>query len=198
MTLYNKIKWIVGILLIFVLIVTTNLVDKKNFARVKESVVTIYEDRLIVNDLIFEMLKSVQKKELAVALLDTAFFDQRNEIINADMKTYIARYEETKLTSEESKIFKELINNLELLISSEKLFLASDYNNKSDLLYQISKLKNNLTNLSKIQLDEGKRQMFISKEALDTVELFTQIEIFILVLLAILVQIIVMYKPKQK
>lgn len=40
--------------------------------------------------------------------------------------------------------------------------------------------------------------MSISKQALDTVELFTQIEIYILVLLAIIIQIIVMYNPKAK
>ncbi|PKP42222.1 MAG: chemotaxis protein, partial [Bacteroidetes bacterium HGW-Bacteroidetes-12] len=44
----------------------------------------------------------------------------------------------------------------------------------------------------------GSRQMSISKRALDTVELFTQIEIYVLVFLAIVIQIIVMYKPKEK
>jgi len=40
--------------------------------------------------------------------------------------------------------------------------------------------------------------MSITKRALDSVELFTQIEIFILVFLAIVIQIIVMYNPKEK
>ena len=63
MGFYNKLKWILGILMVFVLIIATNLIDKNNFVRVRDSVVTIYEDRLVANDLIFEMLKSVQEKE---------------------------------------------------------------------------------------------------------------------------------------
>jgi hypothetical protein len=46
-------------------------------------------------------------------------------------------------------------------------------------------------------LEEGSRQLKISRRAIDTIELFTQIEIYILIFLAIIVQIIVMYKPKE-
>src|SRR5690606_29299306 len=75
MAFYNKIKWILGILMVFVLIITTNLIDRNNFIRVRDSVVTIYEDRLIANDLIFEISKLVQEKEMAVAMSDSVFFE---------------------------------------------------------------------------------------------------------------------------
>ncbi|MDG1728743.1 MAG: hypothetical protein P8K68_03220 [Algibacter sp.] len=74
MTFYNKIKWVLGISMIFILILSTNLIDRNSFVRMKDSVVTIYEDRIIANDLIFEMSKSVHEKEIAVALLDSVFF----------------------------------------------------------------------------------------------------------------------------
>lgn len=78
MDFYNKAKWILGILMIFILIIATNLIDRNNFLRIKDSLDTIYEDRLIVKDLIFKMSKSVQEKELAVARLDTVFFLDKN------------------------------------------------------------------------------------------------------------------------
>jgi len=78
MDFYNKVKWILGILMIFILIIATNLIDRNNFLRIKDSLDTIYEDRLIVKDLIFKMSKSVQEKELAVARLDTVFFLDKN------------------------------------------------------------------------------------------------------------------------
>jgi len=65
------------------------------------------------------------------------------------------------------------------------------------LVKRISEVKDNLYDLSKIQLDEGKKQMSISEKAISSVELFTQIEIYILIFLAILIQIIVIYKPKD-
>jgi hypothetical protein len=198
MRLYDKIKWVLGILLVFVLIVTTNLIDRNNFVRVRNAVVTIYEDRLIANDLIFEMLRSVQEKEVAVALKDTAFFQQRNSVLNQDIQGSIRRFEQTKLTTEERKIFNELKNNIEALKDSEKAFEEAGFVDNSKLASQIANVKRNLYDLTKIQLDEGGRQVAISQKAIDTVELFTQIEIYLLVFLAVLIQIIVMYKPRKK
>ncbi|MCH3882109.1 MCP four helix bundle domain-containing protein [Tenacibaculum aquimarinum] len=198
MTLYNKLKWILGILMIFVLIIATNLIDKNNFVRVRDSVVTIYEDRLIANDLIFEMLKSVQQKELAVSLSDSTFFQNQNSKVNDNLQSLVSRFEQTKLTSEEAKVFKDLKGNVQSLIDSERQFLNSDYSNNFQIVNHIESLKTNLNDLSKIQLNEGSRQMSISKRALDNVELFTQIEIYFLVFSAVLIQIIVMYKPKEK
>ena len=198
MTLFNKLKWILGILMVFVLIITTNLIDKNNFVRVRDSVVTIYEDRLIASDLIFDMLKLVQEKELAVVASDSSFLVSQNSKVNADLQSLVNRFEQTKLTTEESKVFKELKNNMESLMDSESQLKDSNTSNHSKILNDISVLKHNLTDLSKIQLNEGSKQMSISKQAVDTVELFTHIEIYLLVFLAIVIQIIVMYNPKKK
>lgn len=184
--------------MIFVLIITTNLIDKNNFVRVRNSVVTIYEDRLIANDLIFEILKSVQQKELAVSLSDSTFFNTKNSTVNDNLQSLVSRFEQTKLTTKEAKVFNDLKKNVQSLLDSESQFLNSDYSDNSKVVHHIENLKTNLNDLSKIQLNEGSRQMSISKRALDTVELFTQIEIYILVFLAVLIQIIVMYKPQEK
>ncbi|MGC1205025.1 MAG: MCP four helix bundle domain-containing protein [Flavobacteriaceae bacterium] len=197
MTFYNKIKWVLGILMIFILILSTNLIDRKNFIRMKDSVVTIYEDRIIANDLIFEMSNSVHEKEIAVVLLDSVFFNQVNLKVNADFQSLISRFELTKLTAEEGKIFDELKNNIQSLIKAEDIFINSGFVNEAEVVKYISKIKYNLSGLSKIQLNEGRKQMSISKRAIDTVELFTQIEVYFLVFLAIIIQIIVMYQPKE-
>lgn len=198
MEIYNKLKWILGILIVFVLIIATNLIDKNNFVRVRDSVVTIYEDRLVANDLIFEMLKSVHKKELAIAFLDSTFFKTQNLKLNKDLLSLVSRYEQTKLTSEEASVFNDLKINIQILLDSESQLLNFNALNKSKTNSHIEKIKINLNDLSKIQINEGSRQMSISKRAVDTVELFTQIEIYLLVFLAIVIQIIVMYKPKEK
>jgi len=198
MGFYNKLKWILGILMVFVLIIATNLIDKHNFVQVRDSVVTIYEDRLVANDLIFEMLKSVQQKEIAVSLVDSTFFESKNAKVNQDLQALVSRFEDTKLTSTEATVFTDFKANVELLFASETKFLTSNYNDNSEVVTHIENLKTNLSDLAKIQLVEGNRQMSISKRALDSVELFTQIEIFILVFLAIVIQIIVMYNPKEK
>jgi hypothetical protein len=198
MAFYNKLKWILGILMIFVLIIATNLIDKNNFVRVRDSVQTIYEDRIVANDLIFNMQKAVHQKELATLLADTSFFKNENTKVNHDLKSLISRFKQTKLTPEEESVFSDLKKNLELLLDYESQLTNFESLKDSKAIGYINDLKLNLEDLSEIQLTEGSRQMSISNSALKTVELYTQIEIYILVFLAILIQIIVMYKPKEK
>ncbi len=197
MEFYNKVKWVLGIMIVFVLIVATNLIDRNNFLRVKDSVETIYEDRLVANDLIFEMSKSVQEIELAVAKSDSGFFLEKSKQVNNEIQGFVTSFEQTKLTLDEESIFIKFKSNLELLRNSETAFIESNFVQKATLEKQISKVRNNLYALAKIQLIEGQRQMSISKKAIDIVELFTQLEIYLLIFLAIIVQIIVIYNPKD-
>lgn len=198
MEFFNKAKWVLGIIIIFVLVAATNIIDRENFSRVRDSVVSIYEDRLVANDLIFEILKSVQEKEIAAVTSDSVFYLEKNRMINTEMKSFIKRYELTKLTPEEEELFDEYKSNYEQLISAELALVKSNFTEKKQLLSAVSKVKKNLYALSKIQLTEGSKQMSISENALNTIDLFTTIEINILIFLAILIQIIVIYNPKKK
>lgn len=195
MKLYNKIKWVLGILMVFILILATNLIDRNNFIRVKDSVVTIYEDRLIASDLVFKIFKLVKKKEVALKLSDTVFFNQENDNTNEHIRDFILMYEQTRLTPEEYTIFKYFKSNFKLLKDYETNFIASNFKNKGNQEDLIISINKNLDDLSKIQITEGRRQMSIGKRATSAVELLTQIEICLLIVLAIVIQIIVMYKP---
>jgi hypothetical protein len=197
MVFYNKVKWVLGILVVFVLIVATNLIDRNNFLQVEDSVVTIYEDRLVANDLLFELLKMVQEKELAFAQKDSAFYVKNNKAVDQNMQRFVLRFEQTRLTTEEQKIFDSFKNNVQKLVRLEAAYIQSKFTETNSLTKQFSDVKDDLYDLSKIQLDEGERQMFLSKKAIDTVELFTQLEIYMLIFLAIVIQVIVIYKPKE-
>ncbi|TLF44937.1 MCP four helix bundle domain-containing protein [Maribacter aurantiacus] len=197
MTILNKIKWVLGILMIFVLILATNLIDRNNFLRVKDSVITIYEDRLVVNDIIFEFSQYVHEKEIAMMGKDSTFYGNRNLEINDKIQTLVRRYSETKLTKEEERIFNEFRQNLEELELQERAYVQTNMIERTSLLSKIDDVKENLFDLSKIQLSEGGRQMNISKKAVDSVDLFTRLEIYVLIFLAIIVQVIILYDPKK-
>ena len=197
MTIMNKIKWVLGILMIFVLIIATNLIDRNNFLRLRDSVTTIYEDRLVVKDIIFEIARYVQEKELAMIRKDSSFYLDRAPQIDDKIQNLILRYQETKLTKEEAKVFDELKTNITKLEVQEANFVASGETQKAQLQSSIEEVKENLYDLSQIQLSEGNRQMNISKKAVDAVELFTQLEIYVLIFLAIVIQIIILYDPNS-
>lgn len=198
MTFFSKLKWVLGILVVFLLIITTNLIDRNNFVRVKESVETIYEDRLVAKNLIYEMMSSVHQKEIALVKKDSIFYKLENSKIDAKIDNLILKFESTKLTNSESGIFDNLKNNLNALFEVEKKLKDSNYTDNSKALSQIQRVKQDLDDLSEIQLDEGSRQLSISKRAIDNVELFTQLEIYVLIIMAIAIQIIIIYKPKNE
>ncbi|MTI20231.1 chemotaxis protein [Fulvivirga sp. RKSG066] len=197
MDFINKVKWITGIVLVFIIVLTTNLIDKDNFNRLRQSVITIYEDRIVANDLIFEMTILMQKKEMAIAVNDSAFFKNENIEVNQAWEALIERYEQTKLTNKEQRLFNELKEQKTELLALESEYVASDFSSSNSTIGKINSIVNNLSGLSKVQLDEGKRQMEISNETMKTIDLFTQVEILFLVVMAILIQIIILYKPKD-
>lgn len=197
MTILNKIKWITSILLVFAIILTTNLIDRDNFNKLRYSVVTIYEDRVVANDLIFEISLLIREKEIALAASDSTFFLKRNDEINESIQNHIEKFEHTKLTTKEAKIFYNLKDGLRALEKQEIEFINSGFRKNIDLLNSIKAIVINLHDLSKVQLEEGRKQMALSNKTMKTIELFTQIEVIFLILMAVLVQIIILYNPKQ-
>lgn len=197
MNTFNKIKWVLGIILVFVIVLTTNLIDKDNFNRLRNSVITIYEDRIVANDLIFEMSMNIQEKELAIALSDSSFFKNQNTEINDEMDELISRYSQTQLTPKEKTLFDFLKMDLEKVKALENQDIITDQDNKTAYLKVINNIVTNLSKLSKVQLNEGKRQMAISNKTMEAIDLFTQAEIIFIVILAVIFQIIIIYKPKN-
>jgi len=198
MTTLSKIKWVASILLVFAIVLTTNLIDKNNFNRLRYSVTTIYEDRIVANDLIFEMSILIQEKEIAVAMSDSSFFRERNEDVNLEIQGLITRYEQTKLTRQEQRVFNDFKNGLNDLKSLEQEYVRSGFKSSNELFEKIDEIIHHLYDLSKIQLHEGRRQVMISNETMEDIDVFTQGETIFLILMAIMVQIIILYKPKQK
>ena len=195
MTLFNKLRWGASILLVFLLVLVTNLIDRDNYNRLKDSVTTIYEDRIVASDLLFEMLLLVQEKQVAVIAADSLFFPGKNEKNNQAMDELLAQYEKTKLTEKEQLLFTDLKNELSTLKQVEKQATLPESKNNSIVLKSIDPIMGYLHDLSKVQLEEGRHQVSISNKTMDTINLFTQGEIVFLILMAILIQIIILYKP---
>ncbi|MGK7394370.1 MAG: hypothetical protein ACNS62_07345 [Candidatus Cyclobacteriaceae bacterium M3_2C_046] len=196
--MFSKIKWILGITIVFFLILATNYIDRNNFRRIQESIETIYADRLIAQDLVFEMSLISQEKVLSVATLDSGFNSDNQVDLNNEMDRLIELFRNTKLTQREARVFDDLQNDFMAIRNFEnKLnngFAREEKQQYKDLL---ADLNQTIYDLSKIQLDEGRRQLEIAKRAVRSTNLLTTIEVYFLIFLAILLQVIVIYKPKQ-
>lgn len=198
MTVFNKIKWILGISLIFFLVLATNLIDKRNFNKLKNSVTTIYEDRIVASDLIFDLSMLVHEKEIALVTLDSSFLEERNNKINGEIEQLIEKYKQTKLTNEEKMVLDNLKKNLVSLEDLKAQYAYSKSSNNAVLLKLIRNIDKNLYRLSKIQLEEGRREMNASNRAMSTLNLLGRLEIAFLVFIAIAIQVIILYQGKRQ
>lgn len=198
----NKFKWTGGIIIVFLLIISTNLIDKDQFLRIENSVNTIYEDRLVAKDIIFETSLIINKKELALVSTDTLFFNTKNKYLNTSLDSNISVFQNTKLTEEEEAVFTSLNSAIKELKQNEKKYLkrnnySIDLEEYQNYESSIEKVKIVLYKLSKIQMDEGKKQQLLASKSVSLIALFTRIEIIILIILAIIVQVIIIYSPKK-
>lgn len=198
MTVLNKAKWILGILLVFGLIATTNLIDRTNFNRLRESVVSIYEDRLIAKDIILDLYKRVQEVEIALITTDLEFYKSRNDAINQEIQELFVRFERTHLSEAERNAFERLKGHFNDVLSIEETLSEKTFIGSASLLEKIKEMEADLYTLSDIQVSEGRRQMVESERANASIDFFTQIEMGVLILLAIMVQVIILYKPKEE
>ena len=172
MTVYNKIKWTLGILSVFFIILATNLIDRKNFNIVKNSVETIYADRLLAQDILLDLSGLIWEKELAQIKYDRLQFDNKNVTINTRAEELINLFSETKLTRKEEIVLGQLQKNFTSLKEYERTEIQLPNPKFSEYLALI---KDNLDDLSEIQIEEGKRELFESKRAIASVDLFTHL-----------------------
>lgn len=198
MTILNKIKWTAGLLVVFLLILATNLIDQDHFRKVRQSIVTIYEDRLVVKDYIYDLAMVLSDKRLKIAQKNESYFLSEADQDNQRMMGTLEAFYETKLTSDERKVLDSFSKKLSEFIRNEKEYSTLDSSNSSMLIEQISSLKRDLQSLSDIQMKEGKKQISIANRSMNSIDLFTRIEIIALIIIGVLIQIIILYSPKKK
>jgi len=194
MKYFSKIRWVASILLVFFIVLITNLIDRDNFNRLSYAVTTMYEDRIVASDILFEMSMIIKEKQIAALTSDTLFFKNQNDKYNLEINQLVGNYMRTKLTGKEELAFNQLQEELEAL--KQKEMSPANLSN-GEVLQSIERIDQHLYTLSKIQLQEGKQQIFISNKTKDTINLYTQGEIIFLIIMAVLIQVIILYKPKE-
>ncbi len=198
MTVFQKIKWFVAVLGVFLIILMTNLLDKQNFLRVEEVVENIFNDRLLAKELLLDVSTKFHQKELAYALNDTVYLETQNDKINTEITELLTMFDRTNQTRDEKKILVSLRDNHDELMRLERNYQLNDslYNRVfSDVFVSIAY---DIKELSAEQVEEGKLQTMHAKDAVDVANLFSKIEIYILIFLGLVIQFIILYTPKKK
>ncbi|GAA0196352.1 hypothetical protein GCM10009122_60930 [Fulvivirga kasyanovii] len=189
----QKLKAVGALAVVFLLVLATNKMDSNHFKVVKRSLSTIYKDRLVAQDYIYRLSINLQDKKL-----DLALEDKVNHHLNDSINHLVELYAETKLTTSEARYFKSFRNSLDELYSLEQNFEENpSLEYKQEIYQQHIALNQQLDELSKIQLKEGKRQIEISNRSISTSDLISNIEIGVLIVIGLIIQALIFFKPMR-
>jgi len=194
----NKIKYVFALSLVLALVIATNVMDNTSFKIVKDSIENIYEDRLMAYDLIYKMSNELAKKKLQLSEQDSVQVASVISSAEATISDLMAKYEMTKLTRKESKYFETLKEQFEGLKKYNTANISnSDLEQIRGYRQQLVAFSETLDELAQIQVEEGKRQLNNSNRAIKSSDILARMEIIAIIIIGIIIQAIILYKPKE-
>jgi len=198
LSMAQKIRAAAALIMVFLLVLATNMIDKHHFETVRKSLKTVYEDRLVAKVYIYKINRQLQTKKHSWQLDDNEEIISINREANDSIQYYLEKYSKTKLTDTEADYLQSLKQNLDALLDSEKSIMNDgDLNVSEEILDQYTTIYNNLDELSQIQLEEGKREIIASNRAIETSNLISKIEIGALVFIGFLIQLLIFIRPMK-
>jgi len=195
---FKKLKWFLAILGVFLIILATNLIDKNNFLRIEKSVENIYNERLLAKELLLDVSVQFHAKELAYALNDSSYLEYLNDAANAEISQLLEMFDRAGSTHKEQVILGRLNRSHTKLIQLESMPRLQDTLYSSACADLFSDININIVELSAEQVKQGKNQKHYARDAVNAVKLFSKIEIYMLIFLALVLQVIILYNPKKK
>lgn len=198
MRIFQQLKWIAMVLIVFFVILATNLIDKDNFERVEHSVETIYKDVLLTKDKIMEINNLIHEKEVAYITKDSVYLVKKSASVNSHINMLIRDCGEVIETQKEAKVLDKLQKDCNELYAMEINAAIDTSGDNAEILKQLESIKYGIIEMADLHIEEGKRHKYNSRSAMDATRLFSRIEIYLLFFLAIVIQFIILYKPKEK
>ena len=182
----------------FLLVFASNRLDQRHFSTVQNTVNSVHKDRVVVQDLIYQLNKIFHTKELRFI---------RNEQMkvmgseNQKVEQYLSDFRATDLTSKELNLLNDLDKQFSSLTHLENIIFESPnpVSEKNTLLgiKTFDKIELNLDGLAQIQIVESSRLTKLSKKSLDMNTMLSKLEFGFLVLIGIALLVLIFYPSKQ-
>ncbi|MEQ8555344.1 MAG: MCP four helix bundle domain-containing protein [Cyclobacteriaceae bacterium] len=195
----QKIRAGIALAIVFLLIIATNQIDSNHFSIVKKTLTTVYEDRILVKNYIYNISRLLDKKQKALRSQSYSQLDSLNTASNDSIHSLINKFSKTYLTEQEALHFQSLENSLNSLFNHERQLNQEKIDNMLPTIDVIDnyydRIYLDLDALSKIQIEESRRQIMQSNKSIDTSDLISRIEIGVLIFIGILLQLLIFLKP---
>ncbi|MEL6556959.1 MAG: MCP four helix bundle domain-containing protein [Bacteroidota bacterium] len=196
----QRIRTALALLVVFLIVIATNMIDKNHFATVQKSVRTIYDDRMVAKNYIYKISRQLALKRGVLQSGNKENIIRLNSSYNDSIQSLIEKYGQTKLTEREVRRFQLLKDNLDRLYQSEnflegEITLSTELSLPNEFELHFANVTEDLDTLAEIQMSEGRREKAISNRAVESSNLISKLEIGFVILIGFLIQILIFVKP---
>lgn len=194
----NKLGASIVLLALCLLVLLSNYLDRLHTENVKNSISTMYEDRLIVEELILKMTRNIYQIREILNTEDHEVKVNTFKKLTVDIKATYNIFIKTRLTKNEKITADELITQIQGL--EQSLFST----NNLPSIYT-DKILSSLNKLSQIQLSESKLIMKQVEAQYATIKASSQFALAIIIIILLVLQVMVFsgesliprFKPKD-
>lgn len=199
----EKLKIAIALTFVLILVLVTNTINKYHFTEIKESFTSVYEDRLLVENYIYKLSTELNAKQLRL-YSGNETEDEKQHVSNGRINELIKDFKDTKLTEEESEVLHAFAVNVDYLKKLElKLSKLDEQKSekgviKQELVMHFTELQNQLSRLSEIQMEEGKKLVNNSKGIVATNYSYSRLEIIVVIIMGLIIQALIFASKSVK
>jgi hypothetical protein len=196
-SIQNKHRFALTMTILMVCILVVNVLNNRQVDALHYTMDQVYEDRLIAESYIYSLSRVFHHKKSIImdCSPETDFSPARKAVLsdNKEITSILAMFEATRLTPEEQSVFNQLKQSVQALGGLEQKFIgnpASDImpgQDKEDILQGYNTVFAELSQLSDIQLKEGRMLRDKAKKLVSGHTLLGNLELIFVVIIGILI-----------
>ena len=181
----------------FLLVLTSNVLNSRNFSTADHTVNSVFEDRVVALEYIYRLNNLFHQKELEMT---SAEGNAAHDANGRGITELLENFSKTKLTPNEAVHFELLKENYNELQSLEngwsKIQASAEMGPSKELSALFTKISNNLDKLSKVQLSEARQLTYLSNKALSMNLLLSKLQVAFLIVIGLLMVLIIFHGEK--
>lgn len=198
-TNWQRFQLAMALLIVFLLVFATNRLDRRHFLTVQNTVTSVFEDRVVAQNYIYELNKLFHEKKRAIEM-DSSL--PQISAGNEDVEELISAFSKTKLTKREAEYFQNLQENFSSIKAQERSINEGSgqklsEEKKKNLILALSNVQQNLDNLAEVQVNEGRHMTNLAQKSLNMNEMLSTIEIIFLIVIGMVLQFVIFFGNKK-
>ncbi|MGB6151482.1 MAG: hypothetical protein WBG48_05775 [Pricia sp.] len=193
----------------FLLVLGSNRIDQRHFSTVQNTVNSVHDDRVVVQNLIYRLNTIFHQKELLLVQHKT---NAGNKAENRQIDELLGDFGATKLTNSEGRLLGQLnqqfstLKDLEnqgtpfydqnIAASGDTMLPTTNQHltvSGRKMLSTLENIKNSLAGLSEIQLSESKQLIQLSNKSLGMNIMLSNLEVVLMIIIGIAMLVLIFY-----